>query len=308
MSGESESDPAEEWVPWEGEGTRQKELECLALERVKPWCAPEKDDYGFFAPRSWAKDASEEVLSAGCCYEYARESHKLRCFLVLLELKRKRELTGPLFFEISKQPTRWGLYLIESGWEEWLGTFTSELARNLSFAGLLRTSPVKVKESLEVIDSYSLFPKAVQSPGRHVEYPGSEIIPIQFFWRDYNNEEIGEETARLAGKLRPASEPEPVRRGKGKKSEIKSLLDALSVMRIWKRFPLACDLSRRIREVGLVTDYKGCNDYVEAHREAFRAGRYKPPTDKAETEMSKARKHALTFFQSIFEGEMPANY
>ena len=303
------SDTAEEELATNDDpDARGKELWRRAAERVTAWEEPEKDDYYFFGPRSWALDASDDLLNAGCAYEYARESHKLRCWLVLRELKRKRELTGLLVLRFSEQPTRWGLYLINSGWDKWLSTFADELASNKSFAELLRTSKNKVKESLEALDSYSLFPKAVQSPGRHVEWPGSEILPIQFFWRDYNNDEIGEEMKILAKRLRPEEEPGPQRKGKGKRIEVKSALDALSVMRIWKRFPKAKHLRRRIREVGKATGYRGCNDYVEAHRQAFRAGRYKPPTDKAETEMSKAHKHALTFFQSIFEGEMPSNY
>jgi hypothetical protein len=152
-----------------------------------------------------------------------------------------------------------------------------------------------------------MFPKAVESPSCRVNYPGSQIIPIHFFWRRYTNKEIGEEMEILAGKLRPVGEPEPQRKGKGKSSSIKSFLDALSVIRIWKRLPKAKHLRQRIREVAKVTDYKGCNDYVEAHQQAFRVGQYEPPTRNAEVEMSKARKHALTFFESLFQGEKPSN-
>ena len=68
---------------------RQKQLESFAANRVKPWGQPQKDDYDF---RSWAKDgASKERLQAGCIYEYARESQKLRCLLALMNPKRSRE-------------------------------------------------------------------------------------------------------------------------------------------------------------------------------------------------------------------------
>jgi hypothetical protein len=223
---------------------RQKELWRLAAKHVVPWDKLQRNDYDF---QSWTKNASDDLLNAGCCYEYARESHKLRCLLVICALKRKRKLTGPLVLKISEYPTRWGTYLIESGWERWLSTFTDELASNKSFADLHRTDRTKVKESLKALPSYSVLPKAVESPGRYVDYPGSAILPIQFFWRDYTNKEIGKELAILTGKLRPIEEPEPQRKGKGKPSSIKSALNALSVMRIWERFPKAKHLRQRIR-------------------------------------------------------------
>jgi hypothetical protein len=285
----------------------QKELWRLAAKHVVPWDKLQRNDYDF---QSWTKDArndeNDDLLNAGCCYEYARESHKLRCWLVLLELKRKRELTGPLFLKISEQPTRWGMYLIESGWDTWLRTFTDELASNKSFAELLRTGPTKVKESLKALPSYSLFPKAVQSPGRHVDYPGSEIIPIQFFWRDYNNREIGEEMKILAKKLRPDEEPEPQRRGKEKSSSIESLLDALSVMRIYKH---ERNQWKRLELVKKVCGYSGCVKELRDYNERRKHGHAdQPMSNAAKVEMSKARAHARRFFQSIFQGEIPSNY
>jgi hypothetical protein len=69
----------------------QEERDRWATKRVKPWGKPQKDDYEF---RSWAKDASKELLEAGCIYEYARESRKLRCLLVLITEARKRRDFG----------------------------------------------------------------------------------------------------------------------------------------------------------------------------------------------------------------------
>jgi hypothetical protein len=268
-----------------------------------------RDDYDF---QSWTKDArnrgNDDLLNAGCCYEYARESHKLRCLLVLLELKRKRELIGPLFLEISERPTRWGMYLIESGWEKWLRTFTDDLASNKSFADLLRTSKTKVKESLDALDSYSLLPKAVQLPGRHVNWPGSEIVTIQIFWRDYTNDEIGKEMEKLAGKgkLRPDEEPEPQRKGKGKRSSTEFDLDALSVMRIYKH---ERNQWKRLKLVAEVCGYSGCVRELGDYNERRKHGHaHQPMSNAAKVEMNKARKHALRFFQSIFQGEMPSNY
>ena len=139
---------------------RQKELWRLAAKHVVLWDKLRRDDYDF---QSWTKDArndeNDNLLNAGCCYEYARESHKLRCKLVLEELKRKRELTAPLFLEISEQPARWGMYLIECGWDTWLRTFTDELASNKSFAELLRTSKTKVKDHSMRLTVILSFPK-----------------------------------------------------------------------------------------------------------------------------------------------------
>jgi hypothetical protein len=68
---------------------QRQALETWAVDRVKPW--PRKlriDDYDF---RSWAKNASKELMRAGASYEYARESRKLRCLLTLTNPKRPRE-------------------------------------------------------------------------------------------------------------------------------------------------------------------------------------------------------------------------
>jgi len=67
----------------------------------------------------------------------------------------------------------------------------------------------------------------------------------------------------------------------------------------WKRLKLVtevCGYSGCVRELG---DYNERRKHGQAHQ---------PMSNAAQVEMSKARKHALTFFQSIFEGEMPANY
>jgi hypothetical protein len=60
---------------------------ALAAERVPPWGKVQKDDYDF----RWINGAPKQLLEAGCIYEYARESRKLRGLLVLLNPERKRE-------------------------------------------------------------------------------------------------------------------------------------------------------------------------------------------------------------------------
>ena len=67
---------------------RQKELETWAAGRIKSWEKLKPDDYDF---RTWAKESSKNALSAGAVYEYARESQKLRCLLMLMNPKRARE-------------------------------------------------------------------------------------------------------------------------------------------------------------------------------------------------------------------------
>src|SRR6266851_1812955 len=66
---------------------QQTKLERWAAQRVKPWSKPQRDDYDF---RSWTKGASKELLEAGCIYEYARESRRLRCLVALMNPARRR--------------------------------------------------------------------------------------------------------------------------------------------------------------------------------------------------------------------------
>ncbi len=213
---------------------RQKERWRWAAKHVVPWGKLETHDYDF---RSWAKKESKECLDAGCLYEYARESHKFRCLLVLWDPGRKRERseTRPMIkFEGS---SAWHMHLLESGWESWLRHFADPLVGNKSFDEVLQTSPSKVKESLAALASYSLYPKAVERPGRHINYPGSQIVQIQFFWLHHTDDDIGEEMKKLAKELRPAKWKEPQRRGRGKVSSTESLLDALSAMRLASHYP-----------------------------------------------------------------------
>jgi len=59
---------------------QHQELELEAAKRVVPWTEIRPDDYRF----KWARNENKELLRAGCVYEYARESRKLRCLLVLI--------------------------------------------------------------------------------------------------------------------------------------------------------------------------------------------------------------------------------
>ena len=136
---------------------KQKDLWRRAADRVTPWGKVQMDDYDF---RSWmkkGKDAPKQLLEAGCIYEYVRESRKLRCLLVLMDPKRKREP-----FEITLSVTGKERHLpcsFEGLGEEdacrtlggalyWLRRYTKELAENMSFAELLRVKGDEVKRSL----------------------------------------------------------------------------------------------------------------------------------------------------------------
>ena len=65
------TETANEPVPlkdsWEA---KQQELWSWAGMQVVPWGKLQTDDYDF---RSWARNGSDELLEAGCFYEFARE-------------------------------------------------------------------------------------------------------------------------------------------------------------------------------------------------------------------------------------------
>jgi hypothetical protein len=137
---------------------QQKELETWATNRIKSWEKLTPDDYDF---RTWAKQAVKNCLRAGAVYEYARESQKLRCLLVLMNPKRPRQAweilsarRRPRQLEMGAtwlpvQTTWWPCSfndLDEHGAERALGGFlyclrdlADYLADNISFGELFRT-------------------------------------------------------------------------------------------------------------------------------------------------------------------------
>jgi hypothetical protein len=275
MSGTSD----EQLLPKDGFKARQKKLWGWADKQVVPWGRLQTDDYDF---RSWAKDASNELLNAGCLYEYARESHQFRSLLS----------TG--FVDLS-----W------SRWQYWLKDFTDQLVANKSFAELLRTSPIKVKESLDALPIYSLLPKAVELAGRYMGIPGLQDVLIQVDWRRYTDKEIGEEMAKFAKAHRPPDEKEP-RRPEQRLTTVRSYLKALSVMRIWKH---ECNQWERLDLVAKACGYKGCVRELKEYKKRCKQGHGdQPMSSNAKAEMSRARADARSFFQSLFAGEKPSNY
>ena len=297
--------PAENFVQQDDFEVQQEVLWRWAAERVPPWVKMQKDDYDF---RSWIKkgERREELLSAGCLYEYARESHKFRCLLVLNNRKRE-ERSGGLMFIKYEENSDGNVHLIRSGWDRWLGDFAEELIANKSFAELLRTSGSKVWKSLDALAGYDLYPKAIELPGRHINVPGMQEVVIQIDWRHYDNKEIGAEMARWAASNRPESEPEPHRTGKKRESKVRADLKALSALRIWKlhrRNPW-----KRLEYIAEFCGYKGCvREFAEYNQRRDRGHAVEPISNQARTEISDARTRALNLFRYFFPWGKPSNY
>jgi hypothetical protein len=198
---------------------------------------------------SWAKKENPRQLNAGCLYEYARESRIFRCLLVKESTPREKLWWPPFALEFKGDSSGFH-HLSMSGWRRWLCGFADELIANKSFADLLSATPDKVKESLDVLRSYSLFPKPVELAERPVRsffwskqsgsgiYPGLEELRIRVCWRHYRNDQIGEEMKRLAKDRRPREEPEPpTKKGRGKATSVIAFLDWLSAMRLRSHYP-----------------------------------------------------------------------
>jgi hypothetical protein len=250
------------------QATQQEELQRWAADRVKPWRELKSADYNF---RSWAAQGSKELLRAGCVYEYARESRKLRCLLVLInsafQKAKQAEKTqspppfcGLQFLSLSFEGLRYKDALLQlGGWFGWLRMFTEELANNKSFAELCKENRAQLDESLSTLPEYFYAPRAVelafppfneslfeprllwpwQAPDvRHRNTENDVIITIRIRLRDFTNREIGKAMEGLASMLRPSTEKEPTRKGTGKRDSPRSWLDALSALRLASWYPV----------------------------------------------------------------------
>jgi len=284
--------------------TEHQEVERWAAERVKPWAKPQRQDYDF----NWMKGAGEKLLNAGCLYEFARESHEFRCQLVINHAPREERSWSPSLQKFERSSAGY-IYLVESGWDRWLNDFAPELIANKSFAEVLRTSSTQINESLDALSNYSLFPKAVEVPGRYINYPGSQDVLVQICWCHYTNKEIGEEMERFAERHRPSSEKEPKRTGRKRQSAVRSYLKDLAVLRIRKRFPTTTDLGKRICEVAKYTGYQSCVKEADVYKERSRRGHADATkSNAAKTTMSRARARAVNFFQRLFPWGVPSNF
>jgi hypothetical protein len=246
---------------------QQQRLEFQAARRVVSWTGLKPNDYDF---RGWAVQGSKESLRAGCVYEYARESRKLRCLLVLTnfafqkaKLAEKTHSRPPFqglkFLSLSFEGLRYKDALLQlGGWFGWLRQFTEELADNKSFAELCKENRERLDESLSTLPKYFYTPRAVeltfptlnesrfeprllwpwQAPDvRHRNIDNDVIITIRIRLRDFTNKEIGKAMEGLASMLRPSTEKEPTRKGTSKRDSPRSWLDALSAMRLASHHP-----------------------------------------------------------------------
>jgi hypothetical protein len=165
--------PGENFAQKDDFKVQQEALWRWAAERVPPWSKLQRDDYDF----PWTNHAPKQLLEAGCIYEYARESRKLRGLLVLMNPRRKREpfetmvpsRTGrvrhlPCSFEgLREEDARRTL----RGALRWLRGYADELAENKSFADLLRTRKKEV--TISITERPLHFPlKAIQLAFLHL--------------------------------------------------------------------------------------------------------------------------------------------
>jgi hypothetical protein len=162
--------------------------------------------------------------------------------------------------------------LDERGAERVLGDFVDCLAEladyladNISFAELFLTKRDKLKSAFGGLDE----PGQVQRAHRYfrpviavdldweneqqqatvletlvgqkriIRKDGSEVVAVEIRWRDFTDKEIGAAMERFARVHRPqnAASKAPQRRGRGKRDEVQSALDALSAMRLASHYP-----------------------------------------------------------------------
>jgi len=303
-----------------------------ARQCVRRWAKPEKPDYAF----DWAEQASKQLLEAGSLYEYAREAFEFRCVLAGIKSGKDRSDFRHLMKRGAEAYPALGSHTFN-----WLCSSADHLAQNTSFSELHRRNEQKVKKSLKSFrsplkavslafgdygpapwpwrpGSYELVSDASKEPGiprllfppklpeRHIHSDGSEKIAVTIRWRDFTNKGIGEEMKKFAKQNRPPGVPE---RWQLRENMIRTNLKALSAMRIWKRFPKARDLGRRICEAAKYTDYESVIKEAAEYKERSSQGWAKEAKSKAaQVQMHKARERALFFFQILFPGELPSNY
>jgi hypothetical protein len=278
--------------------------------QLTSWGRPQNYDYDFFKSCKWTKGASNDLLNAGCLYEYARESHKYRCWLVLRRAPTRDRFWLPRLIGLEFERNSDGSvrnaghnHLFMSGWGRWLDKFALDLIANKSFEKVFRANSSRVLKSLDKVDTYSFYPNAVELPGSSTQqlYPGSQDVLIRINWRLYDNGQIGEEMERLARDARPKGAKEP------KKKRVRSDLKALSVLRIqklqkhnpWERLKLVAEVCR----------YKLCKKEAEAYKERGKRGHATEwMSGKAKSRISKARHRALSLFGWWFPWGKPSNY
>src|SRR5262249_6277640 len=138
-------------------------------EWVVPWSGLAPNDYNF---KSWATARNKSLVRAGCVYEYARESRKLRCLLVLINLafqkgnQAEKEQGQGQPFRFLSWPfggLRYSDALLQlGGWFGWLRLLTNQLADNTSFVDLCAKNDKQVNQLLNELPEYFFASKAVE--------------------------------------------------------------------------------------------------------------------------------------------------
>ena len=317
---------------------QQQRSELHAAKRVVSWTRLESNDYDF---SGWAAPGSKELLRAGCVYEYARESRKLRCLLVLIksafqearQTENERKQGQPFrFFSWSFEGLRYKDALLHlGGWFGWLRLFTDELANNRSFADLCQKNEKQLNDSFGKLPKFFFAPKAVeialpnvsespieprllwpsQAPDlRHRNIDNDVIITIRIRLRDFTNKEIGNAMEELASMLRPSTEKEPTRRGTSKRDTPHSWLEALSAMRLASHYPktLPSELIRKRKK----TSARGTNTALSIF-EGVRLRSIKPESTKrkihgvlSQNEFDRYAARARRHFDYMFSFGEPA--
>jgi hypothetical protein len=242
-------------------------------------------------------------LNAGCLYEYAREWHKYRCWLVLRHTPKRERFWLPRLIGLEFEGSSAGHnHLFMSGWGTWLDNFAEDLIANKSFEKVFGANSRSVLKSLDEVDTYCFYPKAVELPGS-AQQPLSGIARCvdSNCWRLYDNGQIGEEMKRFAEHERPKSEKEPT------KKRVRSDLKALSVLRIGKLHK--GNPWKRVELVAKVCGYKPCKEEAKAYEERRKRGHANEAmSGRAKSQMSQERHRALSLFQWWFPWGKPSNY
>jgi hypothetical protein len=232
--------------------------EARVIEWDKRGLQPE--DYDF---RSWASEKDHDAkhghfsLRLGVCYEYARESIKLRSLILLADPERKRarwESNCPLeFADVTENAARNALgEMFDS-----LARLAKPLAENLSFEEVRRKQPELLKKVIEA-GKYQrgVWSKLLSAPvtlARHGELEtatvlqtvsrkfmdGKEVIALRVDWANYRDEHLKENFGILIKTLRRTKnrgrkvppEPKPQKTGKNA-SVLKKALTCLKAARV----------------------------------------------------------------------------
>ena len=203
---------------------------------MEPW--PEKiarEDYDF---RSWESDPdipAVEVI-AGCMYEYARESYKLRCLIRMMHRQRRRENArkpeeGVWLGKLTPHVAEEAL----GAWLCFLAELARELAANRSFEWVRREAPQRLKAALASVmwtpakkvktrqfvrhfdpiggvdwgfawradGATCVETFATKRRSRAITRRGEETVLLRIRWKDVKDAELGKAMEQFARSHRP---------------------------------------------------------------------------------------------------------